>query len=184
MSEKTYLSLGPFTVFDVETTGFSPTNDRIIEIAAMRIDLDGTVSTFQTLVNPNRLIPFNVKRLTKIDDEMVSTAPHFREIGNKFLTFARNSTLVAHNAGFDLAFLQESLHRNGLPLWQGKTLDLLILIKKSHANLPSYKLQYLREVFKLKDDAENCNPHRAMSDVIWSQQLLKISLEKLLALTK
>ncbi|MBQ9789529.1 MAG: 3'-5' exonuclease [Lentisphaeria bacterium] len=183
MSEKSYLSLGPFTIFDVETTGFSPTNDRIIEIGAMRIDLDGTVSYFQTLVNPNRPIPFAVRRLTKITDEMVADAPHFREIGNKFLQFARNSTLVAHNAKFDLAFLQESLHRNNLQLWQGQTLDLLILMKRSHANLPSYKLQYLREVFSLEDDGENCNPHRAMSDVIWTQQLLKISLEKLLKIT-
>lgn len=181
---KSYLSLGPFTIFDVETTGFSPENDRIIEIGAMRVDLDGTVSCFQTLVNPRRAIPFQVKKLTKITDEMVADAPVFSEIGNKFLSFARNSTLVAHNAKFDLGFLQESLYRSGLPLWQGKTLDLLVLIKRSHANLPCYKLQYLREVFELIDDEENANPHRAMSDVIWTHQLLKISLEKLLQVTK
>ena len=184
MSEKSYLNLGPFTIFDVETTGFSPNHDRIIEIGALRVNLNGSISKFHTLINPNRAIPFSVRRLTGINDEMVADAPHFREIGNRFLEFARNSTLVAHNARFDLAFLQESLYRNGLPLWQGKTLDLLILMRRSHTGLPSYKLQDLRELFDLPVDPEHCNPHRAMADVLWTHQLLKISLEKLLQQTK
>ena len=168
----------------METTGFSPSDDRIIEIGAVRVNLNGSVSRFQTLVNPNRAIPFSVQRLTGINDKMVADAPHFREIGNRFLEFAHNSTLVAHNAKFDLGFLQESLYRNGLPLWQGKTLDLLILMRRSHMGLPSYKLQYLRELFSLPTDPEHSNPHRAMADAIWTHQLLKISLEKLLQQTK
>ena len=60
---KKYYELGPFTVFDVETTGMSAVNDRIVEIAALRVDLNGEISRFQTLVNPNCHISSRVSRV-------------------------------------------------------------------------------------------------------------------------
>ena len=101
-----WLSSGPFTVFDLETTGFSAVRDRIIEIGAVRVELDGSVSRFQTLVNPGVPIPPRLTALTGIDDAMVADAPKFREAGFKFMDFARRSRLVAHNARFDLRFLR------------------------------------------------------------------------------
>ena len=88
-----YYELGPFTIFDVETTGMSAVNDCIVEIAALRVDLDGTVSRYQTLVNPNCHISSRVSRVHHIVDDMVKDAPHFRQVGYEFLDFARNSTL-------------------------------------------------------------------------------------------
>lgn len=184
MPKRAYFELGPFTVFDLETTGMSAVNDRIVEIGALRVDLDGSISRFTQLVNPNRKIPYSATQIHRITDDMVSDAPHFREIGFEFLKFAKNSTLVAHNARFDLAFLQESLSRNGLPVWQGKTLDSLTLIRKSHQGLSSYKLQFLREVFGLADHDVNNQAHRAMADVEWTHQILKIALERLLEVTE
>ena len=96
-----WLSSGPFTVFDLETTGFSAVRDRIIEIGAVRVELDGSVSRFQTLVNPGVPIPPRLTALTGIDDAMVADSPKFREAGFKFMDFARKSRLVAHNARFD-----------------------------------------------------------------------------------
>ena len=111
-----WFELGPFTVFDLETTGMSPVNDRIVEIAAMRVEVTGDFSEFHTLLNPGRAIPRGASRVHHITDDMVTDAPRFQHIGHDFLEFARNSTLVAHNARFDLSFLQESLARTGLPL--------------------------------------------------------------------
>lgn len=178
-----YYELGPFTLFDVETTGMSAVNDRIVEIAALRVDLDGTISRYQTLVNPNCHISSRVSRVHHIVDDMVKDAPHFRQVGYEFLEFARNSTLVAHNARFDLAFLQESLSRNGLPLWQGKTMDSIALLKQSHAGLPSYSLQNLRAHFCLDDIMPAMQAHRAGADVEWTHKLFEISLTELLKVT-
>ena len=97
--------LGPFTIFDVETTGMSPENDRIVELAAVRVDRDGSLTRFQSLINPGRRIPPKAVSVHHITDEMVSGAPRFAEVGRRFLTLAEESTLVAHNAFFDLGFL-------------------------------------------------------------------------------
>ena len=175
-----WYDLGPFTVFDLETTGMSPVNDRIVEIAALRVDLTGEFSEYHTLLNPGRKIPPGASRVHHITDEMVADAPRFQHIGHDFLEFARNSTLVAHNARFDLSFLQESLARCGLPLWQGKTMDSIVLLKKSHANLPSYSLQNLRAHFRLDDIMPDMQAHRAGSDVRWTMDLLAMALTKAL----
>ena len=170
-----WFELGPFTVFDVETTGMSPVNDRIVQIAAVRIDRDGEISRWASFINPGRSIPPGVVAVHHITDEIVSAAPVFARAGREFLDFANGSTLVAHNARFDLGFLQESLNRTGLPLWKGKTLDTLRLVKTTHPGLPSYKLQYLREIFKL-ESADDMQAHRADADVEWTVQILSISL--------
>ena len=174
-----WYDLGPFTVFDVETTGMSPVGDRIVELAALRIDKDGSEKEFHTLVNPGRTIPPGVVAVHHITDKMVIDAPHFSTAGKMFTDFAAGSTLVAHNARFDLGFLQESLARCGLPLWEGKTIDSIRLLKKTHPGLPCYKLQSLRFYFKLDSD-DSMQAHRAGSDVRWTMQLLKIALERAL----
>lgn len=172
-----YFELGPFTVFDVETTGMSPERDRIVQIGAVRVDKDGYISRFNSFVNPGRKIPPSLVCIHHISDEMVVDAPKFARVGREFLKFAGNSTLVAHNARFDLAFLQESLRRTGLPLWTGKTLDTLRLLKTTYPGLPSYKLQSLRAIFQLESD-ESMQAHRADADVMWTLQILEIALNK------
>lgn len=73
--------MGPFTVFDLETTGLSPSRDRIIEIGAVRVDADGTLSRFSTLVNPSMSISPRLTAITGITNEMVASAPHFFRCG-------------------------------------------------------------------------------------------------------
>ena len=171
--------LGPFTVFDVETTGLKPAVDRIVELAAVRMECDGTIRRFGSLINPGRRIPVGVIQIHHITDEMVADAPCFAAVGAEFIDFAAGSTLVAHNARFDLGFLHESLARNGMPLWRGKTIDSVRLLRRTHPGLPSYRLQDLRRVFQL-DDAEDACAHRAGSDVDWTMQLLGIALQRIL----
>ena len=175
-----WYELGPFTVFDVETTGMSPACDRIVELAAVRIDTDGTEREFQTLIDPGCSIPDGVVRIHHITNEMVVGAPRFPAAGKLFTDFARGSTLVAHNARFDLGFLQESLARCGQELWKGKTIDTVRLLKRTHPGLPSYRLQSLRLYFRLPSP-EEMQAHRAGSDVRWTVQLLQRALEKALA---
>ena len=171
-----WFELGPFTVFDVETTGMSPARDRIVQIGAVRIDRDGYISRFQSFINPGIKIPCGVISVHHITDEMVASAPVFARAGRDFMDFASGSTLVAHNARFDLGFLQESLARCGLPLWKGRTLDTLRLIKTTHPGLPSYKLQSLRAIFQLTDNCGDMQAHRADADVEWTLQILEIAL--------
>ena len=175
----TWCELGPFTVFDVETTGMSPVYDRIVEIAALRIDKDGRKSRFSALVNPGRRIPAAAVRVHHITEQMVADAPFFDRVGADFLSFAAGTTLVAHNAKFDLGFLQESCVRSGLDIWEGKVLDTLRLVRSTHPGLPSYKLQDLRITLDLQ--CGNGIAHRAGSDVEWTAVLLEKTLTALIA---
>lgn len=175
-----WYELGPFTVFDIETTGMSAVSDRIVELAAVRIDTDGERTAFQTLVHPGRSIPPDATRVHRISDAMVASAPKFSAAARDFMALAAGSTLVAHNARFDLSFMQESLARTGMQLWKSKTMDTLKLIRQTHAGLPSYSLQNLRVSFALDDPFENMQAHRAAADVEWTIQILRIALEELI----
>lgn len=170
--------LGPFTIFDLETTGMSAVRDRIVEIAAVHVDVDGSHSRFHSLVNPGVGIPPNVTSVHGITNEMVADAPPFARVGREFLEFARSSTLVAHNARFDLAFLQESLFRHGLPVWRDKTMDSIPLIKRAFPGLPSYSLQALRHRFGLGDGFGQA--HRAGADVEWTLEIFQMTMKTLL----
>jgi DNA polymerase-3 subunit epsilon len=100
--------LPPFTVFDTETTGLDPASGhRIIEIAAVRIE-NGIINAeqpFLSLVNPERTIPWEARQVNKISDEDVASAPTIDAVLPEFLDFAANSILIAHNANFDMNFL-------------------------------------------------------------------------------
>ena len=105
-----------FVVFDIETTGFSPVNNRIIEIGAVKVCGGKVVDRFSAFVNPQVPIPFEIEKLTGIRDDMVTDAPLIEEVLPGFLEFCEGCVLVAHNAGFDMSFMQENARRQGLPM--------------------------------------------------------------------
>lgn len=170
--------LGPFTVFDLETTGYSPVHDRIVEIGAVRVEIDGTLSRFETLVNPAVPIPPRVTAIHGITDAMVKDAPKFSDAGYRFLDFVRGSKLVAHNARFDLSFMQESLARSGLELIRGGAFDSIILIKKAYPGLASYSLQALRSELSLPDDYPG-QAHRAGFDAEMTMAAFSMAMKRL-----
>ena len=172
-------SMGPFTVFDLETTGMSPVRDRIVEIGAVRVDRDGLLSRFETLVNPGIPIPYQVSRVHGINDDMVADAPKFTDAGYRFLEFARGSKLVAHNARFDLAFLQESLARTGLPVWKSGAYDSIVLIRKAYPGLSSYSLQFLRQALGLGEELDEARPHRAGYDAELTMEAFSMAMKTL-----
>jgi DNA polymerase-3 subunit alpha (Gram-positive type) len=98
-----------FVVFDLETTGAKTPPCRITEIGAYRIKNGKIEEKFETLVNPETLIPPFIIQLTGISDRMVRNAPKFREIAADFLDFIGDSVLVAHNAPFDMRFLNHEV---------------------------------------------------------------------------
>ncbi|MEZ5306264.1 MAG: exonuclease domain-containing protein [Pyrinomonadaceae bacterium] len=99
------LSETDFVVFDFETTGAKAPPCRVTEIGAYRVSKGEIGECFQTLVNPETTIPEFITSLTNISDDMVKNAPKFREIAGDFLEFIGDAVLVAHNAMFDMRFL-------------------------------------------------------------------------------
>src|SRR6185312_10097690 len=104
-----------FVVVDLETTGGSPIDDAITEIGAVRFEGAARVGSFQTLVDPERPIPPAITHLTGISDRSVAGAPSLATILPTFLEFARGAVIVAHNASFDVGFLNANLLRLDYP---------------------------------------------------------------------
>jgi DNA polymerase-3 subunit alpha (Gram-positive type) len=104
-----------FVVFDIETTGFSPVKNRIIEIGAVKVSGGKIADRFSVFVNPEVPIPFEIEKLTGINDEMVMNEETIDVILPRFLEFCRDCVLVAHNAGFDMSFIMENCKRQGIP---------------------------------------------------------------------
>ncbi len=111
VEKKRNLSETEFVVFDLETTGAKTPPCRITEIGAYRVKGGKIVAEFQTLVNPETFIPTFITQLTGISNQMVRNAPKFREIAHEFLDFIGDAVLVAHNAPFDLRFLNHEIGR-------------------------------------------------------------------------
>ena len=103
-----------FVVFDIETTGFSPVNNRIIEIGAVKVSAGQITDRFSAFVNPDVPIPFEIEKLTGINDSMVMDAPFIETVLPQFLEFCKDAVLVAHNAGFDMSFIKENAGRQGI----------------------------------------------------------------------
>lgn len=100
-----------FVVFDLETTGAKSPPCRVTEIGAFRVKNGKIVEEFHTLINPETAIPPFITQLTGISDQMVRNAPKFGEIADKFLDFIGDSVMVAHNAPFDMRFLNHEIGR-------------------------------------------------------------------------
>lgn len=104
-----------FVVFDIETTGFSPVKNRIIEIGAVKVEQGVITDRYAAFVNPDVPIPFEIEKLTGINDETVMQAPMIETVLPEFLQFCEGTVLVAHNANFDMSFILENARRLQLP---------------------------------------------------------------------
>jgi DNA polymerase III subunit epsilon len=119
-----------FTVVDLETTGATPGFAKITEIGAVRIEHGEEVARFSALVNPGIAIPAMITGITGIDDELVADAPTIHDVLPRFVEFSRDSVLVAHNAQFDLSFLDYELGRLQRRTFPRPALDTLRLARK------------------------------------------------------
>lgn len=107
----------PIVFFDLETTGLDVVRDRIVEIALLKVNPDGSEESFHTLVNPGIPIPAESSAVHGITNEMVADKPIFAEIGKRVAAFIENCDLGGYNCNrFDVPLLAEELQREGIPV--------------------------------------------------------------------
>lgn len=160
-----------YAIIDVETTGLSPKEDRVIEISVLKYDGREIIERFTSLVNPETRLSPGIVRLTGIDNSSLKDAPKFYEIARKIVTMTDGAIIVGHNVRFDYAFLRNEFSRLGYR-YVRKHLCTMRLSRKIIPGLPSYRLSILAKRLGLASPG-----HRAEKDAETTLALLK-SLEE------
>ncbi|MDD3839668.1 MAG: PolC-type DNA polymerase III, partial [Clostridia bacterium] len=163
-----------FIIFDLETTGLKPSEDRIIEIGAVKVKNGEIVDEFSSMIDPGISIPAKITELTGIDDKMVKNAPKIEEILPNFLKFISDNPIVAHNASFDTAFIKKSCDMMGIAI-KNPVIDTLALSRVLYPKLKTYKLNKVAEHLNIKLD----NHHRAVDDAKATALIFLKCLKKL-----
>lgn len=162
-----------YAVIDVETTGGSPLQDRVIEIAVYVFDGEKITDSFATLINPKRLIDPYVTRLTGITQEMVQEAPLFEDIHQKLLELTHENIFVAHNVKFDFGMLRQEFRRLGID-FNRRQLDTVNLARKVLPGFNSYSLGNICDSVGITIT----DRHRATGDAEATVKLLELILSK------
>jgi len=169
-----------FVVVDLETTGGSPTADRITEIGAVKVRGGQVLGEFSTLVNPGVAIPPQITLITGITTAMVVDAPRIEEVLPTFLEFARGAIFVAHNARFDMGFLRAAAKSQHLTWAPPGQVDTLALARRvvTRDEAPNHKLASLSRLFH----AATSPNHRALADARATVDVFHGLLERLASL--
>jgi DNA polymerase III subunit epsilon len=164
-----------FIAFDIETTGFLPRADQIVEIAAVRFADGKPAGSFCTLVNPKVLIPPGAMKVHGITDEMVKNSPLVEEALEGFAEFCGSDVLVAHNAPFDVEFIKADVEKFEARAPRGAILDTCAMARKVIQGCPNYKLGTLVSFLKIPVDGEF---HRAEADARFCGQVFVHMLQR------
>lgn len=162
--------LNDYTIIDIETTGHSFKYDEIIEIGAIKVRNNEIVNQYNQLVCPSFVIDQFITDLTGITVEMLENQPNISEIKSDFLSFIGSDTLLGHNIGFDLKFLEIYLNEE-LP---NERIDTLRFSRKIYPSLPHHRLSDMVSLLNLSK-----NEHRSLSDCITTKQLYDCIKEKI-----
>ena len=163
-----------FIIVDLETTGLKPGKAGITEIAAIRLDNGRISAEFHSLVNPGRRIPTAITRLTGITNEMVRDQPSIDTVLPQFLSFLGSTVVVAHNAAFDLSFLNFEAHRLFAAPLLNSSLCTLLLARRLLPELRSRSLDALASHLGIAE----FDRHRALGDARIAAEVLLVLLEK------
>ena len=150
-----------YAIVDIETTGGQANRDKITEIAIVLHDGVKIIDAFETLINPERSVPYQITKITGISDDMVTDAPKFYEVAKQIVKMTEGAIFVAHNVRFDYGFIQEEFRRLGFTYIR-KQLCTVQLSRKAFPGLKSYSLGNLITHFRIKVK----DRHRAMADVM------------------
>ena len=164
-----------YVIFDLETTGLSPVNDSIIEIGAVKMVNQRIVDRFSAFVNPKCPIPFEIEKLTGINDSMVEGADTVDVVLPKFLDFCEGAVMVAHNANFDVSFIKEKsksiLHRE----FECTVVDTVALSRALIPALGKFTLDHVAKALSVK----LLNHHRAVDDAECCADIFAALIKKL-----
>ena len=150
---------GTYVVFDLETTGFSAIKDKIIEIGAVKVEGGKITDRFSTFVNPGVPIPFRITQLTGITDQMVMDAPGIETVLPQFLEFIGEAALVAHNASFDVGFIEQNCRYQDI-IPDFTSVDTVAMARILLPTLSKYKLNVVAGALHISLE----NHHRAVDD--------------------
>ena len=154
------LSTTNFVVLDVETTGLKPATDRVCEVGAIKYMAGKEKDRYQTFVDPERPMPKSARAVHGITEEMLSDAPPFEKIAPDLRKFLAQTVLVAHNASFDVSFLNAGFERAGMSRLMIPVVDTIALARKVRPGLWSYNLDSLAKHFRVKIS----DRHRSIGD--------------------
>lgn len=166
-----------YVIFDLETTGLSPVNDRIIEIGAVKMCGGKVTDRFSTFVNPQIPIPFNIESLTGISDSMVENAGTIEEILPEFLEFCKGAVMVAHNAGFDVGFIKEKTDSILGRKFECTVVDTVALSRALLPSLGKFTLDHVAKALGVPP----FNHHRAVDDAEACADIFAALIDKLRA---
>lgn len=154
------LNEGTYVVFDVETTGLSSTYDVIIELAGVKMHNGEPIDTFESFANPHRTLPDKIIEITGITDDMLVDAPEIDGVLEKFHEWVGDSILVAHNATFDIGFLNQGYARINIAKTANPIIDTLELARFLLPELGNHRLNTLCKNLQV----ELTQHHRAIYD--------------------
>ncbi len=157
-----------YAIIDIETTGGMPRRDKITEIAIVLHDGNKILDKFNSLINPDRSIPYEITRITGIRDDMVANAPRFYEVAKKVVQMTEGAIFVAHNVRFDYGFIKEEFAKLGYT-YTRKQLCTVRMSRKAFPGLKSYSLGNLIKHFNISVSAR----HRALDDTLATVELFE-----------
>lgn len=164
-----------FVAFDLETTGFLPGVDRVVELGAVRMVNGEVDAVFSTLVDPQIPIPAAASNVNGITDEMVTGKPKIEDLLGPLQEFCGDDLMVAHNAAFDFQFLVSDFKKHEMKTPSGLVLCSYLMAKKVYPGLANYKLGTL--VQHLSIDAGEF--HRAEADATYCGKLFLKMIERM-----
>lgn len=158
-----------FSFLDVETTGLDPASgDRVCEIAVIKTLDSEIVDRFVTLINPGIAIPPRAVSIHGITDNMVNRSPFFRQVSGDILEILKDSVVVAHNAAFDLGFLEAELKNLSQSLPEYKVIDTLGIARRYY-DFPNNNLGVIAKSIGIRPEGE----HRALADVLTTKSVFE-----------
>ncbi len=161
-----------YAIIDIETTGGTAEREKITEIAIIVHDGEKVLDKYQTLINPERNIPYNIIQLTGITNEMVADAPKFYEVAKDIVEFTKDCVFVAHNVQFDYSFVQQEFKRLGF-IFQRRR---LCTVRLGRAIMPGHKSYSLGNICR-DLGISLVGAHRAMNDALATSKLFEILLK-------
>lgn len=168
-----YLLGNDFVVFDLETTGVNYTQDKIIEIGAVKIKNGKLTETFGTLINPECHIPADATKVNNITDDDVKDAPKLKEIMPDFFKFCDGCVMVSYVIGFDFSFIEYYGKKLGYA-WTHETDDAFVMAKTKLKGLKNYKLVTVAKALNVPLETA----HRAVFDAVAAAEVMIKLCEK------